>query len=156
MDSEKISQLLVQAERNAALVDKAADTLSSYTRSRLSWQSHAGQLEVIKQHVNDLAKNGSDLADIKAEGSEWQQEAIDRIIPLMNSMANHLTATIQHLNDNQSRIHMQPYRDYARGNVELSHKTLTLIRDYVDYDQARAKADALEKKLAGSQESSGE
>lgn len=146
-DSPEINQLLSQAKTNAALSADDAHTLESYTHSRLQWQTHAGQLERIREHVNNLIGDVNRLTALRSEGSLWQQEAIDRINPLMQTMADHLTATIQHLNDNQKLIHFQPYQDYARGNRVFADKTLTLIRDFVDYGEARAAADSLEQKL---------
>ncbi len=146
-DSPEITQLLSQAKASATLAADDAHTLESYTHSRLHWQTHAGQLERIRAHVNDLIGDVNRLTALRSEGSLWQQEAIDRINPLMQTMADHLTATIQHLNDNQKQIHFQPYQDYARGNRVLADKTLAVIRDFVDYGEARAAADLLEQKL---------
>lgn len=62
-------------------------------------------------------------------------------------MANHLTATINHLKDHQSQIHMQPYRDYARANHDLASTTAAVIKDFVEYDKAKSTTEALEQKL---------
>jgi hypothetical protein len=62
-------------------------------------------------------------------------------------MADHLQATIDHFNENKGTVHMPPFRDYARANRELMSKTNQLISDFVDYGEARAKADLLEKTL---------
>lgn len=146
-DSPEIARLLSQAKSSAALAANDADLLESYTRGRLSWQSHAGQLEKIKGHVNNLIEEVNQLAGLRPQGSLWQQDAIDRIDPLLKNMADHLTATIEHLNANRDQIHLPPYQEYARGNRVLAEKTLAVIRDFVDYGEARAAADSLEQKL---------
>lgn len=146
-DSPAIAKLMAEAESNARLVSNDADTLESFTRSRMSWQSHAHQLEIMRAHVNDLVGDVNQLNNMRGEGSEWQQEAIDRVTPLMQSMTSHLTTTIEHLQNNQNRVHLKPYVDYARGNRELAERTLSVIEDYVDYAEAKTKADSLEKKL---------
>ncbi len=101
----------------------------------------------MKDHVNNLINDYNQLGTLRAEGSPWQQEAIDRIDPLLRSMADHLNATIQHLNENQNRIQMPPYRDYVHANWELINRTHNLIADFVDYGDAKIKADSLEQKL---------
>ena len=146
-DSAEISSLLSQAQHHAMLLDDDADQLVSYTRSKLHWKSHAQQLESMKTHVNNLGKLSAQLNDLRSEGSPWQQQAIDQIYPLLQDMADHLTATINHLNENQQRVHMLAYEDYARGNYELASQTSQLIKDYVNYDKAKAKAQSLEQKL---------
>ena len=62
-------------------------------------------------------------------------------------MAEHLTATIKHINDSPSRVHMPPYQEYVHANYEFASKTAAMIRDFVDYDEAQSRAESLEAKL---------
>ena len=101
----------------------------------------------MRENINELGKDVAALSDARPEGSLWQQDAIDHIDPLLQSMADHLSAMIQHLNENQNRVHMPPYIDYARANYQLSEKLLATINDYVDYAEAKSQAEALEQKL---------
>jgi len=101
----------------------------------------------MKLHVNEMGKIAADLQDLEAQGSDWQKQAIHQVMPLLREMAGNLTKTIQHLNENQSQVHMQSYRDYTRTNYELAKRTADLIRDFVDYDQAKSTAESLEDKL---------
>lgn len=146
-DSARVNELLQQAKEHAATANLNAEKLEGYTRSRLSWQTHATELNRMKENVNELGKDVADLTAARDEGSPWQQEAIDDIDPLLRNMADHLSSMIQHLNDNQAHIHMQPYIDYAKANYEYSDKMLRMIHDYVDYAQAKAKAAELEQKM---------
>lgn len=146
-DSTEISNLLSEARHHATLLDDDADKLVGYTRSQLHWKSHAQQLESMKTHVNNLGKITGQLNDLRSESSPWQQQAIDQINPLLQEMADHLTATIKHLNENQERVNMPAFQDYARGNYELASRTSELIKDYVNYDKARSQSQSLEQKL---------
>jgi len=105
------------------------------------------QLTAIKDHANELIRDGNQLSTIRDEGSPWQQEAIDRITSLLPEMASHLTATISHLRQNQGRTRMKPYQDLALANETIIHNAHEIISDYVEYGEAKAKADALEKDL---------
>ena len=113
----------------------------------MDWSTHAQQLTAIKEHVNDLIRDSNQLASIRDEGSPWQQEAIDRISGLLPEMASSLTATINHLNDNQNRIKMQPYKDLAEANETVVHNAHEIISDFVEYSDAKAKTQVLEKQL---------
>lgn len=146
-DSARINDLLQQAKEHAAQANLNAEKLDGYTRSRLSWQSHAAELNRMTENINELGKDVAALAAARDEGSPWQQEAIDDIDPLLRSMADHLGSMITHLADHQNQVHLQPYKDYAKANYELSDKLLRMIRDYVDYSQAKAKSAELEQKL---------
>ena len=150
-DSAQITQLLNDAKRHAVEAGEDAATLESYTRSRVSWKLHTYELDSMKKHVNEMGKIASDLQNLEATGSDWQKQAIHQVMPLLRDMAGNLNKTIEHLNENQSQIHMTSYREYTRTNYELAKRTADLTRDFVDYAQALAKATALEDKLELSQ-----
>lgn len=143
-DNAEVNKLLDQAREHAMLADDDAAELESYTRSKLSWQSHALRLTTMKEHVNNLGVDVSELNRLRDQGSSWQQVAIDRINPLLREIADHLTTTIEHLNDNQGRIHMQAYRDYVKANSDLINRAHNMIADFVDYGQAKATAEAIQ------------
>ena len=146
-DSKAISDLLLQARQHAVLAEDDAVTLASYTRSKLSWESHAQRLREMNDHTNDLISEVNQLNSLRDQGSPWQQHAIDQITPLLREMSDTLTATIRHLNENQSRVHMPQYEEYANSSSEVMTRTAKLITDLVEFDQARAKAKGLEKSL---------
>ncbi|HEV2132797.1 MAG TPA: hypothetical protein VGR47_00915 [Terracidiphilus sp.] len=146
-DSPAVSKLLEAVKSHAALADEDAHTLASYTRSDIGWQTHGKQLTLIKEHVNDLISDSNQLNAMRDEGSPWQQEAIDRIGTLLPEMASNLTSTIDHLNDNKNRTSLKPYRDLAKANETVIHKAHEIIADFVDYSQAKAKSETLEKQL---------
>lgn len=146
-DSPAISKLLEEVKSHAALADADAHTLASYTLSDVGWRTHGDQLTRIKEDVNELIRDGNQLSTMREEGSPWQQEAIDRISGLLPEMASQLTATIDHLSDNQNHTKLQPYRDLAKANETIIHKAYEIISDFVDYGEAKAKVDALEKQL---------
>jgi hypothetical protein len=138
---------LTQAENRAALAADDAATLESYTRSTVSWQAHTAKLAEIADHINGLGKLNKQLNDLSSQGSPWQQKAIGQIDSLLRATASQLTATIDHLKNNPSKIHLQPYIDYAHGSYERASKTARMIKDFVEYDKATATAEALEQKL---------
>jgi hypothetical protein len=146
-DSAKVNTLLQQAKEHAVNANSDAEKIESFTRSRLDWRTHSRQIEHMRVDVNELGKDVAALSEARSEAAPWQQEAIDDIEPLLKSMADHLSAMIQHLNDNQSLVHMPPYINYAKANYELSNKLLAIINDYVDYAEAKWKAEALEQNL---------
>jgi chaperonin cofactor prefoldin len=146
-DSDEISNLLKRAASHATQADKDAATLESYARNRASWHSNANQLQLIKEHVNELGKLSSDLSAKRDLGSPWQKMAIDQVDARLRELADVLTITINHLNENQSRVHMPEYRDYVKANYELTSRIAQMIHDFVDYDKAKSTADLLEQKL---------
>lgn len=146
-DSQQINDLLKEIKTHAVLAENDAATLRSFLFSRITAQSHAVRLNQIKTHANDLIVDYNQLISLRSSGSPWQQEAVDRIGPLLKEMATHMSATIAHFNDNRSQTSMPPYQNYVKANQQLISKTARLISDFVDYGESKAEADALEKTL---------
>lgn len=146
-DSARITSLLRHAKEHAAQANLNAERIETYTRSKITWESHAAELNRMKGNINDLGKDVGELSAARAEGSPWQQQAIDDIDPLLRSMADHLSAMIKHLSENQNRVHMPAYEDYAKANYEFSQKLLAMINDYIEYEQAKSTAESLEQRL---------
>jgi len=147
-DSKVITDLLKEAESHAILASVDAETLESYTRSHtVSWQSHAYRLRNIADHANDLIQDFNKLSSMRSEGSPWQQEAIDRVDPLLKEMADHLNTTIAHFRVNKHRVNMPAFDNYVKADREYMGRTSELISSFVDYGQTRAKAIDLEASL---------
>jgi hypothetical protein len=136
-DSPEIRQLLEETQAEAVMIKTDSETLAAFTRSKLSWDTFAHKLQDIKDHVNTA---GSILAKLKggeSQGSEWQQAAIRRIEPLLKEMADNTTATINHLNENQGKVHMPQFQELVKSNYAASADLENLIRDYVAYANAK-------------------
>lgn len=88
-----------------------------------------------------------ELTNVRDQGSAWQQDAIDQIEPLLQSMADNLTATMNHLNENVNRVRMPTYRNYVKANYELAQKTAQAIDDYLEYSKVKVRTHQLELKL---------
>jgi len=142
--------LLSQAKTAALLADNDAAAMDTFAYSKLSGQSKALELDSMKEHVNNLGKVHKQLTDARAEGSPWQQEAIDRIDPLLRDLAAQINSTINYLNDmnkNQSKANSEQYLNYTHANADLTGRMADMIRDFVEYGKAKSKAEALSRKL---------
>ena len=145
-DSAQASKLLQDAKTSAAQLKQDSVQMESYTRSRLSWESHASQVNRIKDHVNQSGKILADLHTARDGAEGWQQDAIDKITPLLQELASNTTSIIDHLNDKKQTWHPE-YQDYLRSNAELATDLSRLIGDYTDFGNAKAKTQAMELKL---------
>ncbi len=154
-DSSEIAAIFSEIKTHAVLAEADAEVLNSYARSEVTWQTHAHRISEMKVHVNDLVRDYQKVNELRPTGSAWQQQTIDQMAPLIRGMADHLGAAIDHLNQNQSRVHMKPWQDYVRANRDYAVKTANLLRDVVEYGEAKDKANSLEQRL-GLNESSGE
>jgi hypothetical protein len=131
-DSAEITKLLADTRALAVQLKTDSDQMESFTRSKSSWESYAGQLHTIRNHVNNAGQLVTKLKDAESTGSHWQQMTIKRIEPLLQEMADNLTATINHLNNNRSRIHFPEYVAYVKANYTLSADLEALVRASID------------------------
>ena len=146
-DSPEVAELLTQAKSHALQLRDDAQLMHQFSLMKVSWESHAEQIMTIKGHANNLGKVLKQMADRQESASPWQQSAIERITPLAQEMATNIETTIEHLNNNQSRLHMPQYKEYLSANSEVASSLSELISDYVAYGNNKAKYDRLGSKL---------
>ena len=71
--SEEVSQLLSQIKTEALALEDDADVLASWAVAKnLSWESHAGKLSEIKDHVNQAGQLLTKLNEAREGASPWQ------------------------------------------------------------------------------------
>jgi hypothetical protein len=146
-DSPKITALLADAKAEAVQLKDDSTDMESFTRGGLSWESYAGKIEMIKEHVNNTGKLLTKLQAEESDGSVWQQTAIKRIEPLLKELAANTEKTIAYLNENKTKIHFSDFKDYVQMNCEIAANLEELIRDFVNYGEAKQKLDRLGAKL---------
>jgi hypothetical protein len=146
-ENPEVAALLQQARDQAAASSRDADELEALTRNNVSWQSHATKLEDMKDHVNAMGRLVSKLVASRDSASPWQQQAVDRMVPLLEELAANTTAAIQHVSQNQERPTSGNYTEYLKENTETAHELSDMISSFVRYGQTRAKLENLEQKL---------
>jgi hypothetical protein len=145
--SPQLAQLLDEASVEAAELARDADETETLIRSDVSWQTHADMLERVKEHVNNMGGIINKLGDARSSGSELQEQAVDRILPLLNELAANTTAAINYLNQNKTRPVGEPYTQYLVDNAETAHQLASTVSSLDQYEKSMAKIGALKNKL---------
>lgn len=145
-DSAQVSKLLQQAKTSANELRMDSSQMERYSASQLSWKSHANQINRVKEHVNNSGKILANLHEARDAAEPWQQEAIDKITPLLQELASNTTSIIDHLNEGGKTWHPE-YEGYVKANAELSADLSRLIGDYIDYGKAKSRTESLGKNL---------
>jgi len=146
-ENPEVTRLLAEAREKAAVLSRDADEMEALTRTDASWQTHADMLETIRQHVNDLGRLTERLTAERGSAAPWQQQAIDRMLPILRELASNTTAAINHLNENKIRPTTASYTEYLKENAEASHQLSEMVSSFLQYGEARAKLEKLEQKL---------
>ncbi len=137
-DSPEVTELLTQAKTHAIRLTDDSDMMYRYSLSGLSWRSHANAINGIKEHINSMGKLLKQMGEKRESASPWQQSAIDRVTPLAAELAANVEKTIEHINENQIRLHTIQYREYLHANYEVATSLSGLIGDYVAYGKNKA------------------
>lgn len=143
---KEIQRLFKQISADAAIVGKHGNKLESFARvgSRLQYQTHAADLMSARGAINAIGSNFRQLQDLRPGALPWQQSVIDRMEPVLVSLAGHATQAIEQLNEDRSQPTSAEYRD-AVGNLNTyANQVRNLISVNLDYAQAREKLDRLD------------
>jgi hypothetical protein len=146
-DSQQLTQVLGEARDEAAELARDADEMESLIRNDVSWEAHAVMLDRVKDHVNNMARIVAKLSETRASGSELQQQAVDRILPLVKELAANTTAAINYLNQNKSRPKTDPYTQYLHDNAETAHQLSSTVSSLWEYEKSMTKIAKLKNKL---------
>jgi hypothetical protein len=148
-ENSDVQDLLYQAREEAVGLDNDADQMEVLVRSEVDWTTHADQLSLVASHVNRLAGIIDKLQSEREKGSPWQQDAIDRITPLLREVSSNTTTAIQYLNSNQAiRPAGRNYATWLRENAESAHELALLISDTIKYGQTKSRLEKLAGELS--------
>ncbi|HEY3937813.1 MAG TPA: hypothetical protein VGL97_10300 [Bryobacteraceae bacterium] len=148
--TDEVTQQLKETRRLIGKLNIDADRLVSFTHgSRLGWQTHAFQLNQIRDHINAIGEDLAWLQVMRPVSAPWQQAAIDRVVPVAADLADRTTAAIGHLNENQSLLFAPEYVDHLQTIAGLADHMDGTLGDYLKMAQTRDNLQALEERLEG-------
>jgi len=145
-DNEQISKLLSETKTMAFQLKEDANTMESFTRMNVSWESHAVTINQIKDHVKALRKQEAKLQEVKANASPRQKAAVDKITPFLDELEGYTLAIIDHLNGNP-RHNFAEFQDYLEANADYASDLAAMIGNYVDYGRMKERLQRLGARL---------
>jgi hypothetical protein len=104
-------------------------------------------LDGVKEHVNNMARIIDKLKAARTSGSELQEQAVDRILPLLKELAANTTAAINWLNQNKTRPIGEPYTQYLKANAETAHQLDSTVSSLFEYEKTMNRMGELKNKL---------
>jgi hypothetical protein len=146
-DSEHVAKLLSDAKTMAFQIKEDAVTMEGFTRTNVSWETHAVTINQIRDHVNALEKHEAVLKDARGAASPWQRTAIDRIVPYLDELEGYTSAIIERINDQPKRLFTPEYKDFLEANADYATDLAAMIADFVDYGKTKERLESLSKKL---------
>jgi len=144
----QVSETLKDIQSRAGQLSREADTLQSFTRgSAMSWQSHAIQLNAAKEHINAIGQQLEFLKTVKSASAAWQQQAIDRIMPIAVDIAARTSTAIESLNENRRHVSMAAYKDNLRALSGQADRLKQSIDPFVELNETQKRLEAIQDRL---------
>lgn len=142
-----VSALFQEARTTANQLSRDAATMESFTRSNLSWQSHAAQVRLIKEHVNQAGSILSQMQAARGDAQPWHQDAIDGITPALKQLASNTDAIINHLNETPRHLKDPSYVELLKSNQQLASELSAAVGNVVDYDNTKTRMEEMQGRL---------
>ena len=141
------SNLLDRAQSLSVTLKADGARLESLTRSHVTWQAHAYQLNLVRQHVNEMGPILTRLQEIRHVAAPWQQQATDRVVPLAAVLAARTEAAINHLNENRRYLYAADYTGHLGAIADHARSMNEHIGMFIDYAQTGEKLEQLRLNL---------
>jgi uncharacterized surface protein with fasciclin (FAS1) repeats len=134
----KIDDMLAAFESKAIETRRDAAILESKRRNtKLSWQTHADKLNLIKEQVNELGEKLTELEGMKSRATLFQEKAIEAARPHLEDIAQRVEKAINWLNEDRRSISNAEYRDNLHGIWSDADQLYRHVDTIIDYHEAR-------------------
>ncbi len=146
---QEVTRQLKETRALVGQLNVDADKLQSFTNgSQLKWQTHAFQLNRIRDQVNSVGEQLDWLQKMKSMSAPWQQGAIDRTVRTAADLAARTTAAIEHLSEHRNYLFAPDYVNHLRAIAALSSDMNETLTDHLKFAEAQDNLQRLEERLA--------
>jgi hypothetical protein len=145
------SRLLEEIQAIGRNLERDAATLNSYKNQKISWQSHAFQLNLAKDHINAIGSRIQTLQNIEDTAEPWQQEAIAAIVPVALQLASSTQDAINHLNENRPHLFAPVYTDHLSAIYDHADQMNESIDVHLELASTQDKLDRLQERVASTE-----
>jgi hypothetical protein len=144
-ENQHLTQLLSDASDEAFELANDANETQALILNDTNWVTHALMLAKVKGHVDNMALIIEKLSKTQKSGSELQEQAVERMLPLVKELSVNTMAAINYLNQNKD-----PYTQYLNKNAETARQLSSMISSLREYQKSMAEIEKLRSKLVAS------
>jgi len=132
-DQAKIT--LSEIEESAVNTAREADPIGLLAGG-LSQDSHYDHLMAIKDDINRMGREIS-ILDAESESlAPWEQQALNKIEPLLRETAANAQMAIERFEQDQNDLWKEDYRRYVNGVERGSEQIAETLKAYLKYEKA--------------------
>lgn len=146
--SERASKLLSEIRAENVALRLSAETLESFSgQPQPSWRTHAGHLEQVKAHINEVGIRTAELQRIRDRALPWQQQAITEVTSHAARVAASTQAALVYLNENQSHLFAPEYANHLTNIAGSSRSMHQSVSKFLDFEKTQQKLQRLQAEL---------
>ena len=146
-DTAKDTLRDVKSQAFAAMT--TADTLEMMiSAAKVSSETQSNELMALREELNRAGKDIATLEADRDELSAWEQQALDRIVPLIKDAAENTTLAIQHFNANRTHLWGREDLAYADKVYKDSGRAADLLNSYLNYEKLRNEEAAVASQIS--------
>lgn len=150
-ESQQLTQLLSDASDEAVELATDANETQLLILNDENWLTHALMLAKVKGHVDNMAIIVEKLSKAEKSGSELQEQAVERMLPLVKELSANTTAAINYLNQDKTRPLSGAYAQYLQKNAETARQLSSMISALLEYERSMTDIEKLKSKLTASE-----
>lgn len=136
-------------QRASAVADEADQLSILSANTEYTPEVHVHRLDAVKEDVNRMAQEFSQLEAEHDQLAPWEQQAVDKALPLFNEAARNTTKAIEYFDAHRSLLWTGDYRSYAEGIRKDSQQVAKTVKDYLKYDHLNTEEQQLKHSLGG-------
>jgi len=139
---------LKDLEESAFAATGEAEQLEQFIANQAySPEAHFGKLMALKEEVNRMGRDAGSLEAERDSLAPWEQQALDKTLPLLKETAANTTNAIEYFNENRTHLWADPYRQYASHISRDAEQITKTLKDYLKYAKAHDQGLQLERSL---------
>lgn len=142
---DAIMKLLGEAQAQSSQL--SLDWKSDAKEPGMNWASDAAGVKLMKDDVTTVIHTVGALNETRGHASPAQLAAMDRIVPVVQEIAENTTQAIGFLATNQTRLTNRQYKDYVEQSCDTSNRLAALVSQLVDYERHKASLDLAKRNL---------
>ena len=113
----------------------------------LNWAGDAAEVTRIREKLNATIRTLAELNEARSDASPSQLATMDRIVPVMQEIAENSAKAIEFLTRNQTRLSGKQYKDYVDQSSDTSNRLAMLISQLVDYEGRKVRLETAKRNM---------
>jgi hypothetical protein len=146
--ADEAKRTLEDLQVSAASLENEADQLRMIVANpQLSPESHSHILMAMREEINRMGREIYNLDADREALPLWEQQAVNKALPLLKDTAANTENAIEYFNDNKDHLWAEAYRGYADRLWQDSEQMAKTLTNYLKLAKLQGQEQHLEDSI---------